>query len=75
MGKSKLKQWDALSRDPQDVIDREVWYYEESNGLNFVLYSSFTGHETIQFRIPWRKLVATMKRYEAAKKPAKRRKR
>ena len=55
----------AHSPNPQD-IDKRTWYYEENAGL-FVIHEIRDGEKYIrtdQFIIPWRMVLASVKRHE-----------
>lgn len=58
----KLKS--KLSLEPQ-MVSRTTWYYEERGGI-LVVHETRDKNggfiQTDQFRIPWRKLVASLRR-------------
>jgi hypothetical protein len=56
---------DGLNLNPIDV-EPGAWYYEEKNGLIIYHNGKFI------FVIPWRKLIASVKRKESARKESAR---
>lgn len=54
------------SRRPQN-INKYIWYYEENGGLLVVVSSEAIRDErstdSVQFRIPWRKLKTSLRRH------------
>jgi hypothetical protein len=58
-----------LSLSPQHITD-DAWYYEEKTGLHLVIWGpDVPGHqrEVQHFRIKWRQMINTMRRYRRFK--------
>jgi len=56
---------EPMSLSPQ-LINEDIWYYEEKKGLHFVVWNEqVPGHTRThqQFDVPWRSVVNTMNRY------------
>lgn len=61
-----------LSNNPQNITP-ELWYYEENAGINIVhdIIHESKHLRTDQIIIPWRKLKATMHRYNRSRQKGK----
>lgn len=55
-----------LSRKPQ-MINEDCWYYEESFGIEIIHKLPERQYDNLHIKIPWRKISASVKRYEAIK--------
>lgn len=78
--KAIRREWhtpDPLSLSPQDIND-DLWYYEERGGIDLHVWvempkaMSRGERHHVNVRIPWRKLVASVKRKRLTVNPSAR---
>jgi hypothetical protein len=55
-----------LSRSPQNITE-ECWYYEEPFGIEIICELPERSNRPLHIKIGWRKLAASVKRYQLAK--------
>lgn len=55
-----------LSRNPQNIIE-QCWYYEEPGGIEIIHELPERIGKPLRIKISWRKLIASVKRYQSFK--------